>query len=295
MPPPLTPSSGLRTFHNPIASASPVNATSPTLNALISFNSPPLSPAFDAIASQSSTADVGVVGDGSLNNSNVTVTHFSEHRGGVLEKISVPSMNIYNAEIKSPKMDNKTRAQNTLASKINEQIQQLTTTAIALNKNPFINMQSSEVTTNSSQSTNPFLHGEQINSEKVENGKDTALDVINNKSDDRKMSSPLDKDENDSTISLSNGHHLNINNNNNNNSYLDRDSMARKSDSKKIMNNMNPFRGTNNNNNNVPLSVGSKTGGAMDQDDVVVGKNSTFIKSVVTSDKKVSDDRWLLL
>ncbi|GAB0100427.1 band 4.1-like protein 5 [Sergentomyia squamirostris] len=39
----------------------------------------------------------------------VTVTHFSEQRG-IVEKVSVPAFNIFNTDMKSPKMDNTVRA-----------------------------------------------------------------------------------------------------------------------------------------------------------------------------------------
>lgn len=116
--------------------------------ALITFNTPPASPVFDLSANNNGTD--GNASDSLLNN-NVTVTHFSEQRGGVVEKISVPSLNIYSAEMSSPKLDNKTRAQHNViqASSVNSH-----------SKNPFINTPSPTVlltATTPTANTNPFM------------------------------------------------------------------------------------------------------------------------------------------
>lgn len=88
---------------------------------------------------------------------NVTVTHFSETRGA-MERISVPSDNIFNTEITSPKLDNNVRAANNLKSTEVAEVQQTHT------NNPFLNMsptstappQSSVIVTTIT-STNPFI------------------------------------------------------------------------------------------------------------------------------------------
>lgn len=135
--------------------------------ALITFNTPPASPIFDlssnaaaaADASSSSSPDSAV----SLMNNNVTVTHFSDQRGGVVEKISVPSLNIYSHEMSSvvaasPKLDNKTRAQHNSNN----------------NNNPFLNspVASPKLLLSGSgsnnKSTNPFLGGGHHNSSSVD-------------------------------------------------------------------------------------------------------------------------------
>lgn len=116
-----------------------VNAIAPIATAaLITFNTPPASPVFDMSAS---AADAFMEGASVLNN-NVTVTHFSEQRGGVVEKISVPGLNIYSHEMSSPKLDNPMRAQQATPIKSN---------------NPFINSPASPVLSNGAASTNPFL------------------------------------------------------------------------------------------------------------------------------------------
>jgi hypothetical protein len=78
--------------------------------------------------------------------SNVTVTHFSENRGGIVEKISVPL--ITSNDIKSPKMDNNVRAANI----------QFKTPAQSDNRNPFLCSPepTTPVSTNFT-TTNPFL------------------------------------------------------------------------------------------------------------------------------------------
>lgn len=154
---PKTPSSA---GHGIIAPSSIATA------ALITFNTPPASPIFDmssnaaaaADASSSSSSDSAV----SLLNNNVTVTHFSDQRGGVVEKISVPSLNIYSHEMSSvvaasPKLDNKTRAQHNSNN----------------NNNPFLNSPVASPKlllsgSGSNKSTNPFLGGGHHNSSSVD-------------------------------------------------------------------------------------------------------------------------------
>lgn len=93
--------------------------------------------------------------DPAVLNESVTVTHFSEHRGGVVEKkISVPAMNIMCAETKSPKLDNTLRAANQSANN-----NEMTSTNSNGNNNPFINMSDTiSSPTNNKKSTNPFLN-----------------------------------------------------------------------------------------------------------------------------------------
>lgn len=100
---------------------------------------------------------------------NVTVTHFSETHGA-MERISVPSDNIFNAEITSPKLDNNVRAANNL--KASETITEKTTATITTTQptNPFLNMSPTTTTTTNAllspqssvivttiTSTNPFI------------------------------------------------------------------------------------------------------------------------------------------
>lgn len=73
------------------------------------------------------------------NNDSVTVTHFSEQRGA-MEKISVPALNIMSTEVKSPKLDNQTRAEMEKIKKTN---------------NPFLTLDPISPITKIS-STNPF-------------------------------------------------------------------------------------------------------------------------------------------
>lgn len=80
-------------FHSPKR----YSPTSPSIKN--SYHSlPPLTPSTIADTPEKNT-----------NNDSVTVTHFSEKRG-VIEKISVPSLHILSAEIKSPKVDNAIRS-----------------------------------------------------------------------------------------------------------------------------------------------------------------------------------------
>lgn len=159
----------------PLISLSPNSPKTPSNNsnviapssaataALITFNTPPASPIFDLSANTGPAVPTGAAADLSSldcasllsasatnnnNSSNVTVTHFSDQRGGVVEKISVPSLNIYSHEMSSPKLDNKTRAQNNNNSNINSVV------AKSNSNNPFIN---SPTPTTATVSTNPFL------------------------------------------------------------------------------------------------------------------------------------------
>lgn len=129
----------------PTSSSSTSAPINPSTAALITFNTPPASPVFDMSAADAST-------DSILSASNVTVTHFSEQRGGVVEKISVPSLNIYSAEMSSPKLDNTTRAQQ----------------ATIKSNNPFINSPASPVLKNGA-STNPFLRLTEVDAENNNN------------------------------------------------------------------------------------------------------------------------------
>lgn len=85
------------------------------------------------------------------NTEHVTVTHYSEQRGA-MEKISVPSVNIFSAEIKTPKVEN---SENNLRSFDNSDYKRQT-------NNPFLNMsamtppQSPPAQITSINSTNPF-------------------------------------------------------------------------------------------------------------------------------------------
>lgn len=74
----------------------------------------------------------------------VTVTHFSEQHGA-MEKISVPSVNIFNAEIKTPKVDNA----------ISENLKSLDADLKKNTNNPFLNISPKAIAT-ATNSTNPF-------------------------------------------------------------------------------------------------------------------------------------------
>ena len=96
----------------------------------------------------------------------VTVTHFSENRGGVVEKISVPSINNLMDTLLTPesglkpKMDNNQRENNRESEVVT------TTTTTTINNNPFLNREeiltSTIITTSTATSptikisTNPF-------------------------------------------------------------------------------------------------------------------------------------------
>lgn len=159
---PNSPKTSSNNSNNVIAPSSAATA------ALITFNTPPASPIFDLSANTGSAVPTGAAADLSSldcssllssstnnnnnNSSNVTVTHFSDQRGGVVEKISVPSLNIYSHEMSSPKLDNKTRAQNN--NNINNNNSN-SVVAKSNSNNPFIN--SPTPTTTPTVSTNPFL------------------------------------------------------------------------------------------------------------------------------------------
>jgi hypothetical protein len=100
---------------------------------------------------------------------NVTVTHFSENRGGLVEKVSV--------DLKSPKLDNATRA-------AANQFKTPTTTGNAQN-NPFLNSPepTSPIATTFT-ATNPFLNGTAASptpedvTDRASPAKDTSLTTI---------------------------------------------------------------------------------------------------------------------
>lgn len=141
----LSPSTSPKT---PTTPSGVLNGGPSNVAALITFNTPPASPVFGVSSSSSLSPDTDADSAAApLNNSNVTITHFSEQRGGVVEKISVMS---------SPKVDNKTRA-----------------TAIN-SKNPFINNTNSSDQNHSSPigktaSTNPFLRAPSVDLEMENN------------------------------------------------------------------------------------------------------------------------------
>ncbi len=94
---------------------------------------------------------------------NVTVTHFSETRNA-MERISVPSDNIFNAEVTSPKLDNTVRAANSAKPTEKEAAETQPTNG----NNPFLNMSPTTIASSSSTpqstvivttitSTNPFI------------------------------------------------------------------------------------------------------------------------------------------
>ncbi|XP_037028914.1 band 4.1-like protein 4B isoform X2 [Bradysia coprophila] len=97
---------------------------------------------------------------------NVTVTHFSETHGA-MERISVPSDNIFSTEITSPKLDNNVRAANNLKSSETVVVDTSSTTATTSQPtNPFLNMSPTTTIAPPSQpsvivttitSTNPFI------------------------------------------------------------------------------------------------------------------------------------------
>lgn len=136
----LSPSTSPKT---PTTPSGVLNGGPSNVAALITFNTPPASPVFGVSSSSSLSPDTDADSAAApLNNSNVTVTHFSEQRGGVVEKISVPALNIYSHEMSSPKLDNTTRAQQSTIK----------------SNNPFINSPASPVLSNgATASTNPFL------------------------------------------------------------------------------------------------------------------------------------------
>lgn len=237
--------------------------------ALITFHTPPQSP---VVASPESNIVNGPqpthtaeesrpVSETPNNSNNVTVTHFSEQRGGVVEKISVPSPNIFRAELaQSPKLDNKTK-KCVLSHKIEEQLNQLTgnsshdTTSsmggTTFNKNPFINM--TGMTPVTPLTKNPFLSN---NAEP--NGAATVED--NNR--------PVDGDGNDITMK--------------NNNNIARDATFLK----------NPFRGSSvgTTTYTVPLDKSSKNTVCDDKTDgkdqtrKVINKTSEIIQ---VSDKRI--------
>lgn len=77
----------------------------------------------------------------------VSVTHYSEQRGA-MEKISIPSVNVFSAEIKTPKLDNSAHSNNLI---------QLDDSPVPTkNNNPFLNMSPQLTPTTTVSSHNPF-------------------------------------------------------------------------------------------------------------------------------------------
>lgn len=85
----------------------------------------------------------------------VTVTHFSETRG-TMQKISVPSMNIFNAEFKASDA-NKSQQSSFIAQPLPPPLSPISSTSIATSTNPFLNTSPVAVTrTTTHHITNPF-------------------------------------------------------------------------------------------------------------------------------------------
>lgn len=119
--------------------------------------------------STSATATNQQSGPASLLNG-VSVTHYSEQRG-VMEKVNCPSaaVNIFSAEIKSPKLDNHARAaaENLLQLDTSPNVPTSTSTK---NNNPFLNMSpQSPLTPTHISSKNPFKSTPPPNSPKISN------------------------------------------------------------------------------------------------------------------------------
>lgn len=93
------------------------------------------------------TADVAKLNQ---SQNGVSVTHYSEQRGAI-EKISIASpKNIFNAEIKSPKLDNSTHSNNLI------QLDDLPPPTPSKNNNPFLNMSPQLTPTTPINVHNPF-------------------------------------------------------------------------------------------------------------------------------------------
>lgn len=77
----------------------------------------------------------------------VSVTHYSEQRGA-MEKISIPSVNVFSTEIKTPKLDNSAHSNNLI---------QLDDSPVPTkNNNPFLNMSPQLTPTTTVSPHNPF-------------------------------------------------------------------------------------------------------------------------------------------
>lgn len=101
------------------------------------------------------------------------MTHYSEQRG-VVEKISVPALNIFNSEL-APKMENSVRAVTNAQKSPEIQIE----TDDTKNNNPFLNMSGDSATTSpvtKSSSTNPFRD---ISASSTEDSTDSRTPVKN--------------------------------------------------------------------------------------------------------------------
>lgn len=105
------------------------------------------------------TASASVNGISASAADTVTVTHFSETRG-TMQKISVPSMNIFNAEFKSSDA-NKSQlssffAPSSSSSTSSSSLLPSSTTTTATSTNPFLNTSPVAVTPTKTHTTNPF-------------------------------------------------------------------------------------------------------------------------------------------
>ncbi|KAJ6637703.1 Band 4.1-like protein 5 [Pseudolycoriella hygida] len=195
------------------------NANNATNNNVSSPTVPNFPLAFDVKHNLSCSSQPNSISNGTTEN--VTVTHFSETRGA-MERISVPSDNIFNAEITSPKLDNNVRAANNLKPSDATDAQATNT------NNPFLNMsptstappQSSVVVT-SITSTNPFIPTSNYSSPSLaisnpfrdgDNDKPIAKvesNALNNhapapvdKKDDEKKATSADKDKMDAMCEI---------------------------------------------------------------------------------------------
>lgn len=104
------------------------------------------------------------------NNESVTVTHYSEQRG-VVEKISVPALNIFNSEL-APKMENSVRA----VTNAQKSPELLIETDDTKNNNPFLNMSGESTSPITKNSTNPFRD---ISASSTEDSTDSRIVVKN--------------------------------------------------------------------------------------------------------------------
>lgn len=151
-------------------SGSPV--VSPTAAKQFSLLMPteaPLTPVPPTTTPTSTTTNQST-GPSSLQNG-VSVTHYSEQRGA-MEKVNCPSVavNIFSAEIKSPKLDNHARAAAENLLILDTMTTTVPTSTSTKNNNPFLNMSpQSPLTPTHISSTNPFKSTPIPNSPKSSN------------------------------------------------------------------------------------------------------------------------------
>lgn len=145
---------------NHISSLSPRGFSPTSPGYRNNFNSLPSpiepTPVFASESNQSKNQNGGGSSTPPLNDS-VTVTHFSEQRGG-MEKISVPAPNVMSTELKSPKMDNTLRAAVSNGTAGFGGVQKMNGDSEKLKNlnNPFLNMSNPTSPILKISSTNPF-------------------------------------------------------------------------------------------------------------------------------------------